>query len=249
MEYPDYMARFYDLIYNKIRSDVDHKYFLKKISETEGPVLEIGVGTGRFYCEALSNNADIYGIDISRSMVDVLLTKIDKKFHNRIFIQDVSNFKINKKFDLIIAPFRVFSHIIEVKDQIKSLNNINEHLSENGLFIFDLFVPNLNMLVEGLHNHLDFEGEYEPGKKIKRIVNMKSDHINQINHVYMKFIWDENAQIKEKEWYFPFRIYHRFEIEHLVNHSKLKLEKIYGDYLENDLVSDSKEFVITCRKA
>jgi len=248
MEYPEHMARFYDLIYNKIRSDVDHKYFLKKISETRGSILEVGVGTGRFYIQALNNNADIYGIDISRSMIDVLLSKIDKKFHNRITVQDVTNFKIDKKFDLIIAPFRVFSHIIEVQDQIKALNNINSHLSKKGVFIFDLFVPNLSMLVEGLDNQVDFEGEYEPGKKIKRIVSMKSDPVNQINHVNMKFLWDDKKGEVEKEWYFPFRIYHRFEIEHLVNHSELKLENIYGDYLENELNSDSKEFVISCRK-
>ncbi|MFC2117903.1 class I SAM-dependent methyltransferase [Bacteroidota bacterium] len=248
-EYPEYVARFYDLIYDSIRSGIDNEYFMNKISESKGPVLEIGVGTGRFYVEALNKGSDIYGIDISKSMIDILLSKIDKKYHKRISLQNATDYKFDRKFDLIIGPFRIFSHLIEVEDQIKALNNIYDHLSEDGIFIFDLFVPNLKMLIEGLHDHTDFEGEYENGKKFKRIVSMESDQINQINHVKMKFVWDNNGVEQSKEWSFPFRIFHRYEIEHLIKLSKLKLINIFGDYKENKLQTNSKEFIIVCRKA
>jgi len=29
--------------------------------------------------------------------------------------------------------------------------------------IFDVFVPNLNALINGISNQVDFDGEYEPG--------------------------------------------------------------------------------------
>jgi len=58
-QYPDVFARFYDVIYDQIRSETDHDYFLKKILAAKGPVLEVGVGTGRFFIEALSKGADI----------------------------------------------------------------------------------------------------------------------------------------------------------------------------------------------
>jgi len=63
-EYPATIARFYDVIYAHLRT-VDRDFFLKKILGTKGPVLEIGVGTGRFFLDAVNDVADIYGIDDS----------------------------------------------------------------------------------------------------------------------------------------------------------------------------------------
>jgi hypothetical protein len=70
-----------------------------------------------------------------------------------------------------------------------------------------LYVPNPKLLSEGIDHQVDFEGEYEPGKKIKRI-----------------------------SW------------EHLIRRSKLKLENIFGDFNENKLNPDSKEFIVVCKK-
>lgn len=69
---PDFVVRFYDLIYKKVRTGIDLDYYMKKILETDGPVLELGVGTGRIFMKALEKGADIYGIDISPSMVEKL---------------------------------------------------------------------------------------------------------------------------------------------------------------------------------
>jgi len=47
--YPRVFARFYDVIYDRMRSASDHDYLMKKIMASKGPVLEVGVGTGRFF--------------------------------------------------------------------------------------------------------------------------------------------------------------------------------------------------------
>ena len=38
-EYPDFFARFYDVIYDHVRNDADHDYFLNKMLKVKGPVL------------------------------------------------------------------------------------------------------------------------------------------------------------------------------------------------------------------
>lgn len=248
MEYPEYMARFYDVIYNKVRSKVDTDFFLNKIKETSGTVLEVGVGTGRFFADALQNGADIYGIDVSKNMIQILKSKINNKDFHRVFVEDICTMKLAKKFTLIIAPFRVFSHIISVKDQLLALQNIYNHLEDGGILIFDLYVPNLKMLHDGISNVIDFEGEYEPCKKLKRITSMKADLINQISKVTMKFIWDENNEERIKEWQFDMRFYFRYEIEHLIALSPLTLVEILGDYSGEKLNPASKEFIVVCKK-
>lgn len=247
-EYPDFFARFYDVIYQHVRSDADSEYFLKKIIETKGPVLEVGAGTGRFFIEALEKGADIYGIDISLSMIEILKKKLPTNEHHRVAVQNLCTLDLQKSFDLIIAPFRVFMHLTTVDEQFKALDAVYDHLNPGGTFIFDLFVPNLKMLVEGLNNVKDFDGEYEPGKKLMRYSSMHADTINQISYVTFKFVWDENGQEMSNEWNTELRYFFRFELEHLINQSNLKLEAIFGDFAENDLNKNSKEFIVVCKK-
>ena len=104
------------------------------------------------------------------------------------------------------------------------------------------------MLVEGIDNKIDFEGEYEPGKKLKRIVSIKLDLVNQINNVTMKFVWEDNRQEESAEWTFPLRYFFRFELEHLISRSRLKLWKIFGDFQENELSAQSQEFIVICKR-
>lgn len=246
--YPKYFARFYDTIYAKLRKGVDSDYFLDKIMKTNGKVLEVGVGTGRFFLQSLQQGVDIYGIDVSTDMLEVLRSKLDKEEHFRVSEQNVCELNLNQTFDLIVAPFRVFAHLLTIEDQLKALNKIHEHLNPGGRFIFDLYLPNLNILLNGISKRLDFEGEYEIGKKLQRYVSAKADLINQLNYVTMSFIWQENGGTKEQVWEFPMRYYFRYELEHLIKHSKLKLDCIYGDYEERQLTNDSKDFVIVCVK-
>lgn len=247
-DYPDFVARFYDVVYGKIISGEDRTYYLKQIGDAAGAVLEVGVGTGRVFLEALDSGVDIYGIDISGSMIRKLKTKTDASQRHRLDIQNVVHLDLDKKFTLIIAPFRVFSHILDTEDQLRALNRIYDHLESGGRLIFDLFVPNMQLLLEGLDKMVDFEGEYAPGKRLKRISSMQADPINQISHVSMQFIWDEEEGQITKEWRFPIRYYFRYELEHLIHRSLLTLENIYGDFKENELSSDSREFIIVCRR-
>ena len=247
-EYPNNYARFYDLIYHRQRDGIDNEFFLNEIKQTKGKILEIGVGTGRLFCDALLQGADIYGLDISQSMIDVLYKKLDKNQHQLISLQNIIDFSLNIKFDLIIAPFHVMMHILEKDEQIKAINNVYKHLAVNGRFIFDVFIPDLNQLINGIYNQVDFDEEYIPGKRIKRTVSTKPDLINQLIHITFLLEWNEDNEIKHEEWTFPLRYFFRYELEHLVERSQFEKYKIIGDYLGNELKQNSKEFILICQK-
>lgn len=246
--YPEFIARFYDIIYHQVRDGVDNDFFLRQTTAAKGKILELGAGTGRLFTEALNQGADIYGIDISSSMTDILKSKLPDTEHHRIITDNAVTMKWDMKFDLIIAPFRMFSHILDVKDQLSLLNNICFHLTDKGKFIFDVFVPDPNLLINGINSLADFNGEYEPGKKLKRIINSKADIVNQLLNVSMKLIWDEGNIVREEEWEFQMRFFYRYELEHLIRLSSLKIKTIFGDYMQNPLSSGSKEFIMICTK-
>jgi SAM-dependent methyltransferase len=247
-EYPKSFARFYDIIYHQQRDGVDNDFFQSKIRRIKGKVLEIGVGTGRLFTNALHKGADIYGIDISQHMIDVLLKKISQDQYYRISLQNIIDFEFDFQFDLIIAPFRVFMHLLEKEDQVRAINNVYKHLNKNGKFIFDVFVPDLHLIINGIDNFTDFQGEYEKGKKIKRVVTTKPDLLNQTILITFHLEWDEDNEEKKEEWTIPLRFFFRYELEHLIERSSFKNYTILGDYLGNRLNKDSKEFIMICQK-
>lgn len=246
--YPENFARFYDTIYHNLRDSVDNDYFQNEIKKTSGKVLEIGVGTGRLFTNALDLGADIYGLDISESMLSVLYKKLPPEEHYRLSLQNMVDFTFDFKFDLIIAPFRVIMHLLEKEDQIKAINNIYNHLNPDGRFIFDTFIPDLNQLIKGLDNKMDFEGEYAPGKMIRRFASTSPDLINQIIRVNFHMEWEEDNGLCHDDWILPLRFFFRYEMEHLIERSKFNQYKIFGDYRKNELNWESKDFIVVCQK-
>jgi SAM-dependent methyltransferase len=246
--YPKTFARFYDTIYHQVRDGVDNDYFRNEIKNTGGKILEIGVGTGRLFMNSLNQGADIYGLDISETMLDVLYKKLPSEHHYRLSLQNIIDFRFDFKFDLIVAPFRVLMHVLDKEDQLKALNNIYHHLNKNGRFIFDTFIPDLNQLIKGLENHTDFEGEYEPGHRVKRVVSTNPDLIKQVIEVNFQMEWEENNVVHHDKWMLPLRFFFRYEMEHLVERSDFDEYKIYGDYKGNELTKASTDFIVVCRK-
>jgi len=247
-EYPKNFARFYDLIYHKMRDSADAEFFRNEACRTKGKVLEIGVGTGRLYMNSMERGADIYGIDVSESMLNQLYDKLNRNEHYRVSRQNMVDFSFDLKFNLIMAPFRVIMHIPDKTDQLRAINNVYDHLEKDGRFIFDTFIPDLKQLIDGVKNVTDFEGEYEPGKKVRRIVSTDPDLLNQLIHVTFRMEWEENEKLEHDDWTTPMRYFFRYELEHLVERSKFRKYKIIGDYKGSELNKDSKEFIVICQK-
>ena len=95
---------------------------------------------------------------------------------------------------------------------------------------------------------LEFEGEYEPGKMLKRYVTVNNNYIEQILNVTFSFVWDEDGTEKHDDFFSPMRYFFRFEIENLIARTKFKLENIYGDFDRSELSNKSKEFIVICSK-
>lgn len=246
--YPKNFSRFYDTIYHSQRDGVDNDFFQNEIEKSKGPVLEVGVGTGRLFMQGLDSGVDIYGIDISSEMLEILKKKLKKDQLERISLQNIIDFHFDFQFDLVVAPFRVFMHLLNIEDQLKALENVFNHLKPGGRFIFDVFIPDLNLLLTGIQNHVDFEGEYEQGKVLKRTVTTKPDRINQIINAEFRLEWIEEDGMKSDTSRILLRYFFRYELEHLLVRSPFDSFTIKGDYEGNELNNQSKEFIVYCTK-
>jgi ubiquinone/menaquinone biosynthesis C-methylase UbiE len=247
-EYSKTISRFYDAIYNQIRSPLDLDFYLTSISDADGPVLEVGVGTGRIFCKALESGADIHGIDISDNMLEVLKGKLPSSEHHRVTQADMIDFDLGKKFKLIIVPFRIFQHLLTIEEQLSALSRIKHHLDEDGKLVFDVFVPNIKRLAEPVINMHEITAEYAPGKMVERYFDAVPHHLDQVIDITFTFKWKENGEEMTEQDHFPFRYYFKYELEHLIARADLEIQHIFGNFNGEKLNNSSNDFVIVCNK-
>jgi len=134
----DNSAHLYDLDQrDNLSADIPF-YF----SYAVGNILELGCGTGRMAIPLANAGYDVTGLDLSESMLNVFKAKItDKSDRITIAHGNMADFSFDKKFDLIIAPFRAFQALTDDTDIQNCLNCVREHLSDSGKFIVNVFRP------------------------------------------------------------------------------------------------------------
>jgi SAM-dependent methyltransferase len=126
-------------------SGKDIDFYVRQIPKRDTDVLEIGCGTGRVTLPLSRYCRSILGIDISESMIDVFKGKLACESANyqnvKVKVQDACGFFSDEKYDLIIAPFRVYQNI-ENEDAIESFfASIRENLRKDGRCILNVFKP------------------------------------------------------------------------------------------------------------
>jgi SAM-dependent methyltransferase len=247
--YPDFVARFYDVVYAQVRDGVDNAFYLDQMAASSGLVLEIGVGTGRLFGEARRRGVDAWGVDVSPAMIERCRRRLAAGDRERVKVADAVRMHLERRFALIVAPFRVLSHVTASEDQLRLLQTVHDHLEPGGRFVFDLYVPNLRILLEGLAEFCDFDGEYSPGRRLRRYVAATPANLaRQTTRARMTFVWDDEAVERREAWEFEMRFFFRYEIEHLVARSPLRLTAIHGDFAEGPLRPDSREYVVVCQR-
>jgi SAM-dependent methyltransferase len=247
--YNETVTRFYDAVYDNfpfLKTAAD--FYLGEIQKSRGKVLEAGVGTGRIFLPALAAGADVYGIDYSENMLARLKEKLPAKDHFRVWNADIRRFDSGMSYSLVISPFRVFQHMLTVEDQLNALNSIYNVLEDGGTLIFDVFNPNLNRLVKPVTDILEFDGEYEPGKRLQRYSSVSYDYIHQQMELKFTFRWDEDGEEKTDTFTTPLRYFFRYELENLIGRTKFRLEKVYGSFTREELNNNSSEQILILRK-
>jgi SAM-dependent methyltransferase len=138
-------AHLYDLDQrDNLTSDIP--FYLDYAARTKGSVLELACGTGRVSLPLAEAGYFVTCIDLSEEMLNVFRSKLSaasEDIRNRIALTraDMSDFTLNDRFSLIIIPFRAFQSLTEESGIRSCLGHVREHLTENGLFIINVFRP------------------------------------------------------------------------------------------------------------
>ena len=123
----------------------DIPFYKRLIASPEASMLELGCGTGRVLVPLASECGFIQGIDSSAAMLAICRAKLRqaKLPASRASVArgDITNFRLDRTFDLVIAPFRVLQNL-ESDEQLDGLfAGIRAHLSDRGSCVLNAFRP------------------------------------------------------------------------------------------------------------
>lgn len=122
-------------------SDKDLEYYLDCCKKEKGNILELACGTGRLLIPALEGGCNIDGLDLSPYMLDILKEKLKQKnIETSLYQQNMANFSIEKKYDLIIIAATSFLILSQQKLQMDCLKCCHNHLSVGGKVVLDFML-------------------------------------------------------------------------------------------------------------
>lgn len=137
--YGDVIAEVYDQLY----SDFDPACIELLVELAgPGPALELGIGTGRIALPLLHRAVALEGIDASQAMVAKLRAK-PRGAEIDVHIGSFEQFSLNRQFRLIYVVFNTFFNLPGQDEQIHCLESVSDHLSPDGYFVIEAFVPDL----------------------------------------------------------------------------------------------------------
>jgi SAM-dependent methyltransferase len=108
----------------------------------EGPILELGVGTGRVALPLAARGLDVHGIDASSSMVEKLRAKQGAR-DIQVTLGDFTELELEARFSLAYVVFNTFFSLLEQDDQVRCFHSVADHLAPGGRFLLECFVPDL----------------------------------------------------------------------------------------------------------
>jgi SAM-dependent methyltransferase len=97
-------------------------------------VLELACGTGAIL-EQLSKKYTIHGLDISSGMLSIARKKLPTA---KFYRHDMTFFRLNRQFDVIVCVFDSINHLLKFSLWKKVFYQSYKHLNDEGLLIFDM---------------------------------------------------------------------------------------------------------------
>ncbi|MGD9528495.1 MAG: class I SAM-dependent methyltransferase [Pseudonocardia sp.] len=105
-----------------------------------GPVLELGIGTGRLALPLAARGVPVHGIDASPAMVDRLRVKPGGE-QVAVSIGDFTDFDVGERFSLVFVVLNTFFALPSQHAQLSCFRAVARHLAPGGRFLVEAFVP------------------------------------------------------------------------------------------------------------
>ncbi|MGZ4292441.1 MAG: class I SAM-dependent methyltransferase, partial [Gaiellaceae bacterium] len=138
----DPIARIYDPWSVSVIEDIS--FYVDEAVASGGPVVELGVGTGRIAIPTAAAGIHVIGVDSSQGMLDVCAEQGRQAGVEALLdlrLGDLRRPPVDERVPLVTCPFRAFLHLSSDEDRRTALAAAHRLLRPDGRLVFDVFTP------------------------------------------------------------------------------------------------------------
>lgn len=138
----------------------DVPFYLQEARRTGGPVVELGIGTGRIAIPIACDGIRVIGVDSSPGMLEVCAQRADLAGAELdLRLGDLREPPVDERVPLVIIPFRSLLHLHSDRERRRALRAVLRLLDRDGRFVFDVFSPSREDIEETNGRWLEREPE------------------------------------------------------------------------------------------
>ena len=249
-------AQFYDLFY-QVGPENEVGFYLDLMEQTEPPVLELGVGTGRVAIPAAMAGHQVVGIDLSDSMLAVARGKMESAGvppnSLELIKADMTNFDLpHGLFGLVVIPGNSLALVLSERGQAATLAHAVRHLRRDGVLAISLYNASEEVLdsddeetfLLGVVND-----EATGNRHIMTGIN-RFDRANQTNRCsqYLETVSRDGKTLARHELPVTTRYLRIDQAIKLSCDAGLIVEEVFGDFDRAVYSTTSDEMILFCRK-
>ncbi len=246
------LAALYDLDAGDF--DDDLALYENLARRADGPLLELGAGTGRVAIPLARAGFEVWGIDASEAMLARACCKAGEEVAGRLHLApgDMRDFELERGFALIFAAFGTFHQLITTDEQLACLRCVRSHLAPGGLFVCDLRPLQFESWERGASVPLYHDWTRvspETGETVTKLRAVSADIATQV--VRETAFYDcvaSDGGLRRVVATLDQRFTTRYELEGLMERASLALEQVYGSYDLDPYDESSEHLIVVVRR-
>ena len=230
----DEYAPFYDWENAQTLGRRDVPFWRRVATGADGPVLELGCGTGRVSLPLARAGVNVVGIDRSAPMLDRARRRITKsptlQFTKSLrFVRgDIRALPFEAgAFPMVLAPYGILQSLIRSRDLTATLLSVARVLARGGTFGIDL-VPDVPKWRE-YQNRVQLRGR-AGGAQLTLIESVRQDPKRHLTTFEQKYVERRGAHTREHRFDLTFRTLSVRQMTGQLERAGFRVDSVLGDY-------------------
>lgn len=243
----DEYAPFYDWENARTLGRRDVPFWRRIALEAQGPVLELGCGTGRVALPLASAGVHLVGIDRSAAMLDRLRTTLTSGKDRRLPAPRSSKKRSppcpslrlvrgdirwlpfeDSAFNTVIAPYGILQSLLAERDLADALASVSRVLRRGGTFGLDLVpdVPNWHEY----SNRVQLRGRAARGVHLTLVESVRQNRARRLTTFEQRYIARRNGRSTEHRFELTFRTLSVPRMRDRLERAGFVVDRVLGDY-------------------
>ena len=238
-------AQVYDLFMDNVPYEQWSAFLcriLKKYGIEDGPVLDLGCGTGKLTRLMAKAGYDMTGVDSSAEMLQIAWSQTVEE-EILCCVQERQELDLDGCVRAVYSACDCINYVLDEEELQEAFARVYEHLETGGLFIFDM---NTDSNYTQLLGENTFAESREDGSFIWENYYDEEERINEYD--LTPFITEQDGLYRRFSETHYQRDYYFHQIKIMLEKAGFVCEAIYDDYSEETVHAESERAVFIGRK-